>query len=57
MTDENYSNFITTVPNKGFYDPDQPDNHRKEKEEGKRARAKEKRLAVVFCIYIYIVDF
>ena len=35
----------TTRLKKGFYDPDQPENH---KEEGKGTRAREKRLATLF---------
>ena len=42
-------------PNKGIYQPDEPENHRKERKEGKGARAKEKRLATVFSFYS--VDF
>ena len=30
-----------TSPNEGFYDPDQPENHREEREEGKGAREKD----------------
>ena len=37
------SNFTTASPNKGFYDPDQPENHREEREEEKGARAREKK--------------
>ena len=43
MAIENYSNFTRTRQNKGFYQPDQPENHRKEREEGKGARAGEKK--------------
>ena len=39
----NRSNFSTTSPNKGFYDTDQPENHREEREEGKGARARGKK--------------
>ena len=50
MVNENYSNFTSTRPNKGFYDPDQPENHR---EEGKEARAREKKasnsLSFLYC--------
>ena len=35
MTDENYSIFTTTTLKRGFYDPDQPENHTKEREKGK----------------------
>ena len=38
----------------GFYDPDQPENRTKEKEKGKEARAREKRLPAVFCLYCEI---
>ena len=51
MVDENYSSFTKTGPNKGVYQPDEPKNHRKEKKEGKGARAREKRLATVFSFY------
>ena len=45
MIDENYSSFTKTGPNKGNYKADEPENHRKEREEGKgaRARAREKK--------------
>ena len=39
---ENY-NFPTTTLNKSFYDPEQPENHRKEREKGKGARATKKK--------------
>ena len=54
MANENYSNFTRTRPNKGFYQSNQSENHRKEREEGKGARAKEKRLAqsLVFIVYM-----
>ena len=57
MVDENYNNFTTTSSNKGFYDPKQPENRRKEREKGKGARARGKKdwPAAVFCFYI--VDF
>ena len=32
---ENLPNFTTNSPNKGFNEPDQPENHREEREEGK----------------------
>ena len=60
MTDKNYSNFTTTRPNKGFYDPYQPENHREEREDRKGARAREKRLAsqaTVFSFYIMDPEF
>ena len=53
MVDENYSNFTKTGPNKGIYQPDEPENHRKEKKGGKGAR--EKKLATLFSFYS--VDF
>ena len=53
--DENYSNFTKTGPNKGIYQPDEPQNHRKERKEGKGARAREKRLVTV--LNFYSVDF
>ena len=40
MIDENYSSFTKTGPNKGNYKPDEPENHRKERKEGKGAREK-----------------
>ena len=43
MIDENYSSFTKIGPNKGNYKPDKPDNHRKERKEGKGARAREKK--------------
>ena len=43
MIDENYSSFTKTGPNKGNYKPDGPENHRKERKEGKGARASEKK--------------
>ena len=38
--DENYSSFTKAEPNKGNYKPDEPENHRKERKEGKEARAR-----------------
>ena len=55
MIDENYSSFTKTGPNKGNFKPDEPESHRKERKEGKGARAREKRLATVFSFYS--VDF
>ena len=56
MVNENYGNFTKTRPNKDIHQPDEPKNHRKEREEGKGARAREKkRLAKVFSSYS--VDF
>ena len=43
MVDENYRSFTKTGPNKGNYKPDEPENHRKERKEGKGARAREKK--------------
>ena len=43
MIDENYSSFTKTGPNKGIYNPDEPENDRKERKQGKEARAREKR--------------
>ena len=43
MIDENYSSFTKTGPNKGNYKPDEPENHSKERKEGKGARAREKK--------------
>ena len=43
MVDESYRNFTRTRPNKGIYQPDDPENHRKERKEGKGARAREKK--------------
>ena len=43
MIDENYSSFTKTGPNKGNYKPDEPENHRKERQKGKEAREREKK--------------
>ena len=43
MTNENYSNFTRTRPNKGFYQPNQPENRRKEREKGEGVRSKRKK--------------
>ena len=52
MIDKNCSSFTNkTGPNKGNYKPDEPENHRKERKEGKGARAREKRTS------FYSVDF
>ena len=53
MIDENYSSFTKTGPNKGNYKPDEPENHRKERKEGKRARAREKKTSnsLVFIVW------
>ena len=52
MVNENYSNFTRTRPSKGFLEPDQPENHRKERERRERGREqKKKRLATVFSYY------
>ena len=53
---ENLRNFTATSPNNVFYDPDQPKNPKRLREERKEARAREKRLATVFNTY-YIVEF
>ena len=55
MIDENYSCFTKTGPNKGSCKPDDSQNRRKERKEGKGARARKKRLATVFSFYS--VDF
>ena len=47
MTTWLMKNTAINSSNKGFYDPRQPENHRKEREKGKEARAEEKRLATV----------
>ena len=57
MANENYSNFTSTRPNKDFYRPNQPENHRKEREreEGKGSESeRKKRLAqsLVFIAYL-----
>ena len=51
MANENYSNFTRTRPNKGFYQPNLPENHRKEREERRGARATEIRTSTVFSVY------
>ena len=53
MIDENSSSFTKTGPKKGNYKPDEPENHREERKEGKGARAREKRTIYIY-IYIYI---
>ena len=56
MVDENYSRCAKTGPNKLIYQPDEPEKHRKERREGKGARAREKKtIATVFSFYS--VDF
>ena len=54
IVNENYSNFTKTGPNKGIYQPDELENHRKE---GKGVRAREKRLHVATVFSFYSVDF
>ena len=55
MANEDYSNFTRTRPNQGIYQPDQPENHRKERKEEKGARAREK--TTTHSLSFYIVDF
>ena len=43
MINENYSTFTKTEPNKGNYKSDEPENRRKEREEGKGAKVTEKK--------------
>ena len=43
MVGENYSRFAKTGPNEGIYQPDEPEKHRKERQDGKGARAREKK--------------
>ena len=40
--DKNYRNFTRTRPNTGIYQPDEPENHKKEREERKGTRARGK---------------
>ena len=40
MANKNYTNFTRTRSNKGFYQPSQSENYRKESEDGKGARKK-----------------
>ena len=56
MVDENYSRFAKTGPNNGNYKPDEPENHRKERKEGKGARMRVKKTSNSLNpgIYIYI---
>ena len=54
MANENYRNRTKTKPNKGFYQPEIKITERRALEEGKGARAGEKRLATVFS---FSVDF
>ena len=42
MVDENYSSFTNTEPNKANYKPDEPENNRRERKEG-REREREKK--------------
>ena len=56
MIDESYSSFTKAGPNKGNYKPDEPENHRKERKEGKKARAREKKRLATVCSF-YSVDF
>ena len=51
MVNKKYSKFTRTRPNKGFLDPNQPENYRKEREEGTGGRVREKRLVTVFSFY------
>ena len=37
------SSFTNTEPNKANYKPDEPENNRRERKEGKGARAREKK--------------
>ena len=43
MIDVNYSSFTKAGPNKDNYEPDELENHRKERKERKGARAREKK--------------
>ena len=43
MVAENYRRFAKTGPNKGIYEPDEPQKHRKERKEGKGAGEREKK--------------
>ena len=43
MIDENYSSFTKTGLNQDKNKTDEPENHRKERKEGKGARAREKK--------------
>ena len=51
MADENYSNFTTTGPHKGFYDPDQPEKHIQERKgegsESERKKGYQQSLVVI----------
>ena len=42
MIDENYSSFTKTGSNEDNYKPDETENHRKERREGKGAKARDK---------------
>ena len=53
MANENYSNFTRTRPNKGFYQPDQPENHRK-RDKREREREREKKGLAQFSL-VFIV--
>ena len=43
MIDENYSSFTKTELNKGNYKPNEPENHRKERKEGKGETTRERK--------------
>ena len=43
MADENFNIFTTTALQQGFYDPDKPESHTKEREKGKEAKDKKKK--------------
>ena len=43
MVDKNYSSFTKTGLNKGNYKLEEPENHRKERKEGKGEREREKK--------------
>ena len=38
LADENYGDSATSSSNKGFYKPEQPENHRKRREKRERER-------------------
>ena len=47
----NYEYNYLAGPNKGNYKPDEPENHRKERKEGRGREREKKRLATVFSFY------
>ena len=55
MADDNCRNVTTASSNKGFYNPEQPENYRKVREKGNEAKAREEKLATV-SRFFYVVN-